>query len=269
MRRRLAVAAIAVWTVTYLRHERGVRDRSGRARARLGVRDPAAVRRALEVRAGEADGRRSVLEPDVRRLAREAGMTVVAGCGDGSLLELVPATAGAVGLDLAHAAVRPAAKARGGGARAFLQADAARLPLRDGAADLVVLECVGRMERPEDAVWEAARVLRPGGRLVLQAPNACRAPAVRPLTHPFVWVARALGASRPWLVPGRGWTEPRPIDRDLRSDPDGPDAWLPSIEHVPQELVWLLRSAGFREPRWRSTGRARAGFRCSTAWASA
>ena len=86
------------------------------------------------------------------------------------------------------------------------------------------------------------------------SPNACRAPAVPPLTHAFVWAARALGATRPWAVPGRVWTEDAPIDRELLSDRDGPDAWLPAIEHVPQELVWLLRSAGFRDVRWRTTG---------------
>jgi SAM-dependent methyltransferase len=50
-------------------------------------------------------------------------------------------------------------------------ADAARLPFRTGAFDLVVSqETIEHVADPFSAVGEMARVLRPGGRLYLQAP---------------------------------------------------------------------------------------------------
>lgn len=53
-----------------------------------------------------------------------------------------------------------------------VRADLYRLPLADNSIDIVILRYVmEHLERPADALREAARVLRPGGKLVLLTPN--------------------------------------------------------------------------------------------------
>jgi SAM-dependent methyltransferase len=57
------------------------------------------------------------------------------------------------------------------GARPDLFADAARLPFADASMDVVVmLEVLEHLRFPREALAEAARVLRPGGRLLLSMP---------------------------------------------------------------------------------------------------
>lgn len=57
-------------------------------------------------------------------------------------------------------------------------ADAAALPFRDGAAAAAVcLETLEYVERPEDAMRELARILRPGGQAVVSVPFLHRADA--------------------------------------------------------------------------------------------
>lgn len=56
-------------------------------------------------------------------------------------------------------------------ARPDVYADASRLPLSDGSVDTVMLlEVVEHLPRPGDALAEAARVLKAGGRLILTMP---------------------------------------------------------------------------------------------------
>lgn len=58
-----------------------------------------------------------------------------------------------------------------GRARGFacVQADAARLPFRDGAVELcLMVDALHHFPRQEEALAEAARVLAPGGRLVVE-----------------------------------------------------------------------------------------------------
>jgi len=92
-------------------------------------------------------------------------LVVDVACGTGDLAALaVAAGAHAIGVDVA-----PAMLAHAGGRGAMLvRADAAALPVRDGAADAVTC---GFALRNVDAIprvlAEAARVLRPGGRFVL------------------------------------------------------------------------------------------------------
>lgn len=59
--------------------------------------------------------------------------------------------------------------------RPDVAADAHRLPFRDGVFDVVVLaEILEHLTRPEAAVAEVRRVLRPGGRAVVTVPFAYR-----------------------------------------------------------------------------------------------
>jgi ArsR family transcriptional regulator len=94
------------------------------------------------------------------------------GTGTGGLLEsLAPRVSAAIGVDASRSML---ALARTRLARPGLdhcsvrQADMYRLPFTDGSFDLVVMQMVLHYaEDPETALIEAARVLRPGGRLVI------------------------------------------------------------------------------------------------------
>lgn len=82
---------------------------------------------------------------------------------------LARAGARTVGLDLSHEQLATARRLQlqGGPAFPLLQADAQRLPLPDGGYDLVVSEHgAAAWCDPERWLPEAARLLRPGGRLV-------------------------------------------------------------------------------------------------------
>jgi 2-polyprenyl-6-hydroxyphenyl methylase/3-demethylubiquinone-9 3-methyltransferase len=96
-----------------------------------------------------------------------AGRTVVdLGCGGGFVaLPLARAGAKVVGVDLAARALRSARRELPAG-WAPIVGDAERPPVRDGAADLVVLaDVVEHVDRPDAVVAAAAALVRPGGHL--------------------------------------------------------------------------------------------------------
>jgi SAM-dependent methyltransferase len=102
-----------------------------------------------------------------------AGGTIVdCPCGAGPALRALPAGSDVsyVAVDLSPAMLRRArarAEKRGLSGIRFIQSDAAAIPLAGGSADLF-LSCWGLhcFPDPRAAVMEAARVLRPDGRLV-------------------------------------------------------------------------------------------------------
>ena len=106
-------------------------------------------------------------------LPREGlGRLLDIGTGTGRLLELLaPRMAGGLGVDASRAmlALARARLARAGLAQCAVRlADMYRLPLADGSFDTVVLQMVlHHAETPAAALAEAARVLRPGGRLAV------------------------------------------------------------------------------------------------------
>jgi len=103
---------------------------------------------------------------------RPVGRLLDIGTGTGRLLELLaPRVANALGIDASRAML---ALARARLARPELMhcavrlADMYRLPLADGGFDVAVMQMVlHHAEDPPGALAEAARVLRPGGRLVI------------------------------------------------------------------------------------------------------
>lgn len=93
------------------------------------------------------------------------GRVLDIGCADRWVERALPAGCEYIGLDY------PATGAAMYGSRPDVFGDAARLPLPDASVDAVVmLEVLEHLREPQAALAEAARVLRPGGRLLLSMP---------------------------------------------------------------------------------------------------
>lgn len=94
------------------------------------------------------------------------------GTGTGRVLEVfAPHVERALGVDLSHemlAIARANLEKAGLGHCQVRQADMYQLPLADGAYDLVTIhQVLHYADRPADAIREAARVLKPEGRLLI------------------------------------------------------------------------------------------------------
>jgi SAM-dependent methyltransferase len=124
------------------------------------------------------------------------------GCGTGEISRVLVGLAGALTVcDISEALARQAGERAG---CAWAQQDACRLTLPDGAFDLVVSsECIEHTPDPRAALSEMARVLAPGGLLVVTSPNR--------LWFPALHLAEALGLRRfrgneIWLFPWQART---------------------------------------------------------------
>ena len=132
----------------------------------------------FQAHAGEWDAIRSLHVADSEVEAAMAallgdgpvGTLIDIGTGTGRMLELFGDRAGAaLGIDRSSEMLRLArAKLHERGNTELRQADLYALPLADGAADLAILHHVLHFaEVPAAAIGEAARVLGPGGRLLV------------------------------------------------------------------------------------------------------
>jgi SAM-dependent methyltransferase len=153
------------------------------------------------------DGLADWYDAEMRRLALTAtaieALTRLLGPGPGRCLDLgcgtglaLPAVAGlgwrVTGTDLSRDQLRLAGERAGGCGAALVLADAASLPFPGGAFDAVVsLFTHTDLDDPRRVAAEAARVLRPGGRLIdvgthpcFVAPFAERPPRGPILLHP-------------------------------------------------------------------------------------
>jgi SAM-dependent methyltransferase len=195
----------------------------------------------------------------VAREARAAlppgGVLLDVGCGSALVADLLDdVDALYVGSDLAHHHLAYAlGKDRPGTgllSRSVLAADAEAMPLADATVDVVVWsEVIEHLVRPELAVREIARVLRPGGVLVMTTNNASEVPLRSPLSHLGPWLEKALGASRPELITRRPWVWPEPADPELTPEGSGP-VWLPHTHHIYAETRALFAAAGLETERW-------------------
>lgn len=109
------------------------------------------------------------LEAEVARPYIEDRQVLEAGCGTGLLLDRMARVASrVVGVDLSMGMI---ARARARGHR-VVQADLRFLPFPDASFDTVAsFKVLAHVPAPERAVAELARVLRPGGHLVLEFYN--------------------------------------------------------------------------------------------------
>ncbi len=144
-----------------------------------------------------------------------------AACGRGQFSKWLQSQgAQLVALDFSQTALRIAAsRLNGDGRVALVCADAERIPCADAAFDCVVsCETLEHVPHPENCLREFARVLRPGGRLLLTTENYLN-----------IWGLYRLYKSR-----GR-----RPFNSGDEAQPV--ENWMFS----PQTASWI-RSAGFR-----------------------
>lgn len=114
-------------------------------------------------------GRRYVLDPVMlpRALAARPANALDVGCGEGRFCRMLAAHGVATtGIDLTRALI--AESKRRDPAGTYVEGDAARLPFDDASFDLVV-SYLSLIDMPDPAppIEEMARVLRPGGRLLI------------------------------------------------------------------------------------------------------
>ncbi len=152
-------------------------------------------------------------------LGEAQGRTLEIGCGAGANFAHYPAGAQVTAFDLRPERVRFAARART--PIPLSVADAERLPWPDGTFDTVAATLVFcSIPRPDAALAEARRVLRPGGLLLL----------VEHVTSHQTWLARTQAALAPaWL-------------------------WVTGSCHLTRDTEAAVRRAGFE------IGRVRVGF---------
>jgi len=112
---------------------------------------------------------RHIRQASLARLPPHGGLDVlVNGIGTGLDLPLLPAAHRYFGLDLTRAMLDKAQPRRGALDLALVQGDSQRLPFRAAAFDIVVMHLIlAIVPDPARALLEAARVLRPGGRILL------------------------------------------------------------------------------------------------------
>jgi ubiquinone/menaquinone biosynthesis C-methylase UbiE len=261
---------LAVWTAVYVRYRRAGRFQTAHEYELARTATLEAYHRHYNERVptieeefdvwGEYHQHRHEMRYDlvadhVRRHARDGSAILDIGCGSALVADrIIDLDVRYIGLDYPshHVAyVRKRFEAtRGRLAPSFVQGDGGRLPLRDASIDVVVLsEVIEHLMRPELAVWEIARVLRPGGVLVMTTNNASEVPLRSPLSHLFAWVEKAVGATRPRAISLRPWVWPHPIDPDLLP-PGSPPVYLPHTHHIQGETRQLFRAAGLETTEW-------------------
>jgi SAM-dependent methyltransferase len=104
---------------------------------------------------------------------REGDQVIDVGCGPGNYTRHLARASGdglTIGLDASEAMVAAAAERGGGENLAYLRGDACALPFEDESFDIVCsVGVIHMVDQPLAALAEMARVLAPGGRLVVLA----------------------------------------------------------------------------------------------------
>ena len=264
--------AIAYWLANYVRYRRAGLRRTRREYERFGTISPSVYARHYNERVPTVEeelelwgayhrhrheARYDIVARTVRAHVPVGGRVLDVGCGAMSVADrLRDLDVEYVGVDFGAPHVAYAARKyadHGGPLRVRLGRCAAEaLPFADASADVVVFgEVIEHLIRPELAVWEIARVLRPGGVLVLTTNNASEVPLVSPLRQPLAWVEKAVGASMPIVISHRAWVWPERVDPALVPEGSG-DVFVPHTHHIPAETKHLLAAAGLSTIRWSS-----------------
>jgi SAM-dependent methyltransferase len=186
----------------------------------------------------------------VRARAHDGASVLDIGCGSALVADqLTDLPLRYIGLDfgghhIASAAKRYADEADRALSTWFVRGDGERLPLADASVDIVVFtEVIEHLVRPELAVWEIARVLRPGGHLVMTTNNASEMPLRFPLSDPFAFLEKAIGFHHDTLISHRPWVWPEPVDPQVLP-PGTPTTWVPHTWHKQAETRRMFAAAG-------------------------
>jgi ubiquinone/menaquinone biosynthesis C-methylase UbiE len=184
-----------------------------------------------------------------RRNLPDGGVVLDVGCGSALAADqLVGSHAHYVGLDFGGHHIESAAKrhrdATGPLSTSFVRGDGEHLPLADASVDVVVFtEVIEHLLRPELAVWEIARVLKPGGVLVMTTNNASEMPLRFPLSDPLAFAEKAFGFTHDGLISHRPWVWPEPVSPALL-DEGTSAAWVPHTWHKQAETRRMFATAG-------------------------
>jgi SAM-dependent methyltransferase len=187
-----------------------------------------------------------------RRHAPAGGIVLDIGCGSGLVADqLDDLRLQYVGIDFGGHHIESAAKRRADLTdrplrTSFVRGDGEHLPFADATVDVVVFtEVIEHLVRPELAVWEIARVLRPGGHLVMTTNNASEMPLRLPISDPFAFLEKAIGFNRDEVISHRPWVWPEPVDPAVLP-PGAPTTWLPHTWHKQSETRRMFAAAGLQ-----------------------
>jgi len=265
-------ALIALWTVVYIRYRKGGIQQTHHEREMLkrvnwgafwayyNERDPTVEEEFAiwgEYHQRRHEMRYDLLGETVRRYLPEGGRVLDVGCGAGLVADrILDLPAHYIGFDFGGPHVDYAKKKFSVIHEplrvSLLRCDGEVLPFADASMDVVVMtEVIEHLLRPELAVWEVARVLKPGGVFVMTTNNASEMPLRSPASHLFAWLEKAIGADHPELISLRPWIWPDRIDPAIL--PKGsPDIYLPHTHHIQGETRRMFAAAGLETFRWSS-----------------
>lgn len=263
-RRGLLVALGALWVTTYARYRRRGIEATAHEWDQLRTATPEAYSRHYNENVptveeeldlwsdyhGHRHDMRYRLVGDAALAHLPTGGTVVdIGCGSALVADqLAGSDAHYVGIDFGGHHITSAAKRhRDSDATlrtSFVRGEGERLPFAAATVDVVVFtEVIEHLVRPELAVWEIARVLRPGGVLVMTTNNASEMPLRFPLSDPLAFVEKAIGFTRDQVISHRPWVWPHPVSTALYGA-DAPPIWLPHTWHKQAETRRMFAAAG-------------------------
>lgn len=259
-----AIALVGLWTVVYLRYRKRGLELTRQDWERLRTATPVVFARhyneCVPTVEEELDlwsdyhGHRH--EMRYRLVGREAlnalpegGVVLDIGCGSALAADQLQArSAHYVGVDFGGHHIESAAKRyrdySGPLRTSFVRGDGERLPVADGTVDVVIFtEVIEHLLRPELAVWEIARVLRPGGTLVMTTNNASEMPLRFPLFNPGAFVEKALGFTRDRVISHRPWVWPYPVSPEIL-EAGLEAAYVPHTWHKQAETRRMFAAAG-------------------------
>jgi SAM-dependent methyltransferase len=264
-------ALVTFWTIVYARYRRGGVIQTAREREQLKSVSWEAFWRHYNERVPTIEEefelwgayhqhrhemRYDLLADEVREHLPRGGRLLDVGCGSALVADRIrDLDADYVGFDFGGHHIEYASKKYADITdrdlrTQFCRGDAQKLPFADASADVVVFsEVIEHLLQPEFAVWEIARVLRPGGVLIMTTNNASEVPLRSPLSHLFAWIEKALGADHPELISLRPWVWPYPVDREIL--PEGsPDVYVPHTHHIQAETRAMFAAAGLDTFKW-------------------